>query len=223
MDVERRFKEMSKVSAVHALCRLSAGPCCHILCLDPAQRWQRGTGRAVKAFVGVLRGLNYGAQAPGDVRPCAQIAHLSVQQVPGVGVWVVQLHLAATQDTGSPSLLPHPQELDAADSLMGQHSPALPKRMRATLFGRLGMQHTSSMSQFRLPVSAGALPITLHRRFRSLCRGGLLLSFPLSPFSLKGTCNLSLPAAGPRGAELGGLQGQGGRRAAQQLPGGLPV
>ena len=30
MDVERRFKEMSKASAVHALCRLSAGACCRI-------------------------------------------------------------------------------------------------------------------------------------------------------------------------------------------------
>ena len=146
----------------------------------------------------------------------------------GSGAWgLCFMHTALGGNTRhwmeSPSLLPHPQELDAADSRMGQYSPALPKRMRAALFGRLGMQHTSSMSQFRLPVSAGALPITPHHRCRSLYRGGLVLSFFLSPCSLKGTHNLFLPAAGPGAAGLGCLQGQGGRRAAQQLPKGLPV
>ena len=42
MDVERRFKEMSKVSAVPALCRLSAGVRCHTCVCLQLSRWQRG-------------------------------------------------------------------------------------------------------------------------------------------------------------------------------------
>ncbi len=42
MDVERRFKEMSKVSAVYALRRLSAGACCRTCICFSAQHWQCG-------------------------------------------------------------------------------------------------------------------------------------------------------------------------------------
>ena len=55
-DVERRFKEMSKVSAVYALCRLSAEARCHA---HVHVQLSNGdvTGRAVKAMLDLLRSL----------------------------------------------------------------------------------------------------------------------------------------------------------------------